>query len=65
MENATIDYAPLPSISNLPYARNVDFVGRSQALHEIERSFASEKPADHVQVIYGIAGVGKVKLTRL
>ena len=53
---------PSSTISNLPFPRNPDFVGREQTIADIHKGLTSDKPSHKIQVIFGPAGVGKTQL---
>jgi tetratricopeptide (TPR) repeat protein len=56
---ATSEPPTIAAVNNLPFRRNPYFVGRDQVLADIHKGFHSNKPTHRVQVIYGVAGVGK------
>jgi hypothetical protein len=54
--------AALPPVSYVPYPRNPNFTGRSEALAQLEKELRSGLPAAVTQAISGLGGVGKTQL---
>lgn len=52
----------LPSIWNIPYNRNPNFIGRVQLLDGLRTALASGRPAALTQVMTGLGGVGKTQI---
>src|SRR5687767_10100902 len=50
------------SAFGLPFPRNPNFTGRDRLLDAMHRSLASQDPAQRVQAVYGMGGVGKTQL---
>lgn len=57
---APADRAPL--LWHVPYNRNPNFTGRSDAIRELDIALASSDPIRRVQAIIGLGGIGKTQL---
>jgi hypothetical protein len=51
----------LPPVWNVPYQRNMNFVGRDELLADLRDAFTLEREGERCQAIYGSGGVGKTQ----
>lgn len=52
----------LPTLWNIPYRRNPNFIGRDEQLEKLHESLTSGKYAAVTQAISGLGGIGKTQL---
>jgi Tfp pilus assembly protein PilF len=56
------DFSSAGSIWHVPFTRNPNFTGHERALESLAAAFRSDRPHARLQVVHGLAGIGKTQL---